>query len=96
MVVSRGRESPRRSPRALPVRVRRLRCTRGSLTYGQEPDYALLRGLVRNRMVREGWPRSWVYDWMNPSMLPKAILLYEASTVILDYVEENEYNAHLM
>ncbi|EIW54976.1 uncharacterized protein TRAVEDRAFT_51104 [Trametes versicolor FP-101664 SS1] len=66
------------------------------LAYGQEPDYALLRGLVRDRMVREGWLRSWVYDWMNPSMLPKATLLYEASTVILDYVEDNEYDAHLM
>lgn len=47
-------------------------------------------------MVREGWLRSWVYDWMNPSMLPKATLLYEAFTVILDYVEDNEYDAHLM
>lgn len=66
------------------------------LAYGQEPDYALPRGLVRDRIVREGWPRSWVYYWISPSMLPKAILLYEASTVILCYVEDNEYNAHLM
>lgn len=66
------------------------------LAYGEEPDYALLRGLFRDRMAREGWAYDWVYDWMDARKLPKGTLLPEEYNASFEFVEDKEYNPHIM
>ncbi|KAL1948934.1 hypothetical protein VTO73DRAFT_10740 [Trametes versicolor] len=66
------------------------------LAYGEEPNYALLRGLFRDRMAQEGWAYDWVYDWMDARKLPKGTLLPEEYKASFEFVEDKEYNPHIM
>ena len=57
-----------------------------SLTYGQAPDYAFLRGLFRERMQREGWHYDWIFDWENGSSR-KGTLVPDDYVFDLEFVE---------
>ncbi|KAH9888127.1 hypothetical protein C8Q73DRAFT_794543 [Cubamyces lactineus] len=82
-----------------------------SLQYGAAPDYALLRGLFRERMRREGWralqPQggngfSLVdhdgsrLDWVDPAALPGGTLLPEEYFVHMHFVEEPYWDSGTM
>lgn len=93
----RYRVPPLRSPRVLPrPSPAAYRAHVAGLAYGEEPDYALLRGLFQNRMAHEGWAYNWVYDWMDARRLPKGTLLPEEYKASFGFVEDKEYNPHLM
>lgn len=66
------------------------------LSYGEEPDYALLRGLFRERMRKEGWACDWVFDWMDASGLEKGTLLPEEYNASTEFVEEGVWNPNYM
>ncbi|KAJ8502280.1 hypothetical protein ONZ51_g37 [Trametes cubensis] len=69
-------------------------CT--NLTFGQKPDYSLLRGLFRERMRKEGWGNNSPFDWINGSVLEKGTLLPEEYVVDIKFVEEQEWNPNYM
>ncbi|RPD61796.1 kinase-like protein [Lentinus tigrinus ALCF2SS1-7] len=58
-----------------------------SLSYGQTPDYALLRGLFRERMGKEGWQYDWIFDWENGSSTEKGTLVPDDYVFDLRFVE---------
>lgn len=66
------------------------------LTYGEKPDYALLAGLFRERMRKEGWAFDGNFDWMDAAGLEKGTLLPEEYVLSMDLVEEKEWNPHYM
>ncbi|KAL1948927.1 hypothetical protein VTO73DRAFT_10733 [Trametes versicolor] len=66
------------------------------LAFGEEPDYALLRGLFRRRMREEGWVYDGRYDWMDPSGLVKGTLIPAEYNVSMDFVEDREWNPNYM
>ncbi|KAI0659752.1 kinase-like protein [Cubamyces menziesii] len=66
------------------------------LAFGERPDYALLRGLFRDRMRREGWGADSQFDWVDGSALDKGTLLPEEYVVDMKFVEENEWNPNYM
>lgn len=66
------------------------------LRYGERPDYALLRGLFRERKRTEGWAFDGNFDWMDAAGLEKGTLLPEEYVLSLDFVEEKEWNPHYM
>ena len=37
-----------------------------SLSFEERPDYAYLRGLMREEMRTQGWEYDWKYDWLYP------------------------------
>ncbi|KAI0659742.1 kinase-like protein [Cubamyces menziesii] len=67
-----------------------------SLAFGQKPDYALLRGLFRERMRKEGWGADSPFDWANGSALEKGTLLPEEYVIDVKFVEEREWNPDYM
>ncbi|KAI0631325.1 kinase-like protein [Trametes polyzona] len=67
-----------------------------SLEYDQEPDYTLLGRLFRRRMRKEGWAPDGPYDWEDPSRLEQGTLLPEEYVLSLRFVEEKEWNPHVM
>ena len=69
-------------------------CT--SLTYGQKPDYAMLRGLFRERMREEGWGADSQFDWINGSELEKGTLLPEEYVLDVNFVEDRVWDPYLM
>lgn len=66
------------------------------LAYGEEPDYALLRGLFRERMRAEGWACDWVFDWVNAAGLERGTLLPEEYEPSVRFVEERDWNPRYM
>ncbi|OJT07576.1 hypothetical protein TRAPUB_1599 [Trametes pubescens] len=66
------------------------------LQYGEKPDYALLTGLFRERMRKEGWTFDGGFDWMDATGLAKGTLLPEEYVLSFDFVEEKEWNPHYM
>ncbi|KAI0323549.1 kinase-like protein [Cubamyces sp. BRFM 1775] len=69
-------------------------CT--NLEYGQRPNYALLQGLFRERMRKEGWEYDTRFDWMDGGALEKGTLLPEEYVVDIAFVEEQEWNPNYM
>ncbi len=57
------------------------------LSYGQTPDYALLRSLFRERMQREGWYYDWIFDWEDGSASEKGTLIPDDYIFDMRFVE---------
>ncbi|KAI0676275.1 kinase-like protein [Trametes maxima] len=67
-------------------------CTELASQYGAAPDYALLRGLFRERMHKEGWAYDEQFDWMDGARRRQGTLLPEEYVVDMEFVEEKEWN----
>ncbi|KAI0631311.1 kinase-like domain-containing protein [Trametes polyzona] len=67
-----------------------------SLAYGQEPDYALLSRLFRQRMRKEGWSYDSPYDWVDSSGLEQGTLLHEEYVASMSFVEDKDFNPHFI
>ncbi|TFK78508.1 kinase-like protein [Polyporus arcularius HHB13444] len=57
------------------------------LSYGQTPDYALLRSFFRERMHREGWYYDWIFDWEDGSASEKGTLIPDDYVFDMRFVE---------
>ncbi|RPD61798.1 kinase-like protein [Lentinus tigrinus ALCF2SS1-7] len=58
-----------------------------SLSFGQAPDYTLLKNLFRERMRMEGWHHDGAFDWENATALERGTLVPEEYVFDLRYVE---------
>ncbi|KAH9888117.1 kinase-like protein [Cubamyces lactineus] len=67
-----------------------------SLAFGEKPDYALLHGLFRERMEKEGWRADSLFDWVDGSALEKGTLLPEEYVLNVNFVEDREWNPDYM
>ncbi|KAI0676289.1 kinase-like protein [Trametes maxima] len=66
------------------------------LAYGETPDYALLRGLFRERMREERWAYDGQYDWVDGAGRRQGTLLPEEYVADMEFVEEKEWNPFYM
>ncbi|KAI0367371.1 kinase-like protein [Pilatotrama ljubarskyi] len=62
------------------------------LSYGETPDYDILRLLFSTRMRVQGWVCDWQFDWLDPSGLGGGTLIPEEYVLNMDFVEETEWN----
>ncbi|KAI0631307.1 kinase-like protein [Trametes polyzona] len=67
-----------------------------SLAYGQEPDYALLSSLFRQRMREEGWSYDAPCDWVDSSGLEQGTLLPDEYVASMRFVDDKILNPHFM
>ena len=58
-----------------------------SLSFGQAPDYALLKDLFRRRMETEGWRHDWMFDWEDSAALEKGTLVPDEYVFDLRFVQ---------
>ena len=58
-----------------------------SRSFGEKPDYGLLKGLFRSRMQTEGWAYDWIFDWEDGASLSKGTLIPEEYVFDLEYVD---------
>ncbi len=58
-----------------------------SLSYGQAPDYALLKDLFRKRMTTESWQYDWRFDWEDGTALERGTLVPEDYVFNLRFVQ---------
>ncbi|KAI0370613.1 kinase-like protein [Pilatotrama ljubarskyi] len=63
-----------------------------ALTFGQRPDYELLRGLFRGRMKAEGWMYDWKFDWVDGAFTEKGTLIPSEYNADMRFVVEKEWN----